>query len=60
MIAASPGLAARYKQQGKEACRTPRGGYSFTRAWFLEHGLPYPPIAGWRQAVKREDGDSDR
>jgi hypothetical protein len=42
-----------------EKCRTPRGGYAFTRAWFLEHGLPYPPIAGWRQAVEREDGADD-
>jgi hypothetical protein len=38
-----------------EACRTPAGGYSFTRAWFLERGLPYPPVPGWRQAVKREE-----
>lgn len=42
-----------------EACRTPRGGYSFTKAWFLEHGLPYPPVPGWRQAVEREDGSDD-
>ena len=42
-----------------EKCRTERGGYSFTKAWFLEHGLPYPPIAGWRQAVERDD-DGDR
>ena len=33
---------------------------SFTRAWFLEHGLPYPPIAGWRQAVERDDWSEDR
>jgi ribosomal protein S27E len=38
-----------------EKCRTPAGGYSLTRAWFLEHGLPYPPIPGWRRAVERED-----
>ena len=37
-----------------EKCRTPAGGYAFTRAWFLEHGLPYPPVAGWREAVERE------
>ena len=42
-----------------EKCRAPRGGYAFTRAWFLEHGLPYPPIPGWRQAVEREDGAGD-
>jgi hypothetical protein len=40
-----------------EACKTSRGGYSFTRAWFLEHGLPYPPVPGWRAAVEREDGE---
>jgi hypothetical protein len=38
-----------------EKCRTPSGGYSFTRAWFAEHGLPYPPPAGWRKAVERDD-----
>jgi hypothetical protein len=37
-----------------EACRTPRGGYAFTWAWFLEHKLPCPPVPGWRQAVERE------
>ena len=40
-----------------EKCRTPLGGYAFTRAWFLERGLPYPPVPGWRQAVEREDGN---
>jgi len=39
-----------------EKCRTPAGGYAFTRAWFLEHGLPYPPVPGWRQAVEQEGG----
>ena len=39
-----------------EACRTPAGGYRFTRRWFVDHGLPYPPVAGWRQAVEREAG----
>jgi len=38
-----------------EKCRTPGGGYSFTKTWFLEYGLPYPPIAGWRQAAEREE-----
>lgn len=42
-----------------ERCRSPRGGYAFTKAWFLEHGLPYPPIAGWRQAVEREECGKD-
>jgi hypothetical protein len=36
-----------------EKCRLPNGGYRFTQAWFLEHGLPYPPPAGWRKAVER-------
>ena len=36
-----------------EACRLPGGGYSFTREWFLAHGLPFPPVAGWRRAVER-------
>jgi hypothetical protein len=49
----------RVSREEIEKCRTPAGGYSFTWAWFLEHGLPYPPIAGWRQAVEREDGDDD-
>jgi hypothetical protein len=38
-----------------EKCRTAKGGYAFTRTWFLDHGLPYPPIAGWRRAVEREE-----
>jgi hypothetical protein len=38
-----------------EKRRTAKGGYSFTKAWFLEHGLPYPPVPGWRQAVEREE-----
>ena len=39
-----------------EACRLPNGDYNFTRAWFLGHGLPWPPIAGWRKAIEREEG----
>jgi hypothetical protein len=38
-----------------EKYRTPRGGYSFIRAWFLEHNLPYSPVPGWREAVRREE-----
>jgi hypothetical protein len=49
----------RVSREEIEACRTPAGGYSFTKAWFLEHGLPYPPIAGWRQAVERDDCTED-
>ena len=36
-------------------CRTAKGGYSFTREWFLDHGLPYPPPKGWRKEVERPD-----
>jgi hypothetical protein len=43
-----------------EKCRTSRGGFSFTKSWFLEHGLPYPPVAGWRHAVEREDSADER
>jgi hypothetical protein len=39
-----------------EAHRTPKGGYRLTREWFTSHGIPYPPPAGWRQAVEQEDG----
>ncbi len=49
----------RVSREEIEKCRTPAGGYSLTRAWFLEHGLPYPPIAGWRQAVERDDCSED-
>ena len=49
----------RVSREEIEACRTPAGGYSFTKAWFLEHGLPYPPIAGWRQAVERDEDGGD-
>jgi hypothetical protein len=38
-----------------EKCRLPNGGFRFTQAWFLEHGLPYPPPAGWRKAVERAE-----
>jgi hypothetical protein len=38
-----------------EKRKTPAGGYSFTREWFLSHGLPFPPISGWREAVEREE-----
>lgn len=41
------------------AITTERGGLRATRGWFLEHGLPWPPISGWRQAVEREDDGDD-
>jgi hypothetical protein len=43
-----------------EKQRTERGGYSFTREFFVSHGLPYPPISGWRAAVEQEDDSDDR
>jgi hypothetical protein len=43
-----------------EACRTPNGGYRLTKEWFTSHGIPYPPPAGWRQAVEQEDDGDDR
>jgi hypothetical protein len=41
-----------------EACRTPRGGYRFTREWFTAHGISYPPPHGWRAAVEYDDGQA--
>jgi hypothetical protein len=49
----------RVSREEIEACRTPAGGYRFTRAWFLDHGLPYPPVPGWREAVEREEAGRD-
>ena len=40
-----------------EACRTPAGGYSFTRERLATWGIPWPPPPGWRQALERgQDG----
>ncbi len=36
-----------------EACRTPAGGYSFTRSRLAAWGVPWPPPPGWRQALER-------
>ena len=46
----------RVSREEIEAHRTPMGGYRLTKAWFLEHRLPYPPPPGWRQAVEQQDG----
>lgn len=51
-VLASP---PRVPREAIEACRLPNGGYRFTPAWFLKHGLPYPPPAGWRKAVERAE-----
>jgi hypothetical protein len=37
------------------AITTERGGLRTTKEWFTAHGLPYPPIPGWRKAVEAED-----
>jgi hypothetical protein len=37
------------------AITTERGGLRTTKEWFVEHGLPYPPIPGWRKAVEAEE-----
>jgi hypothetical protein len=53
-------MLPRVSREEIEACRNPAGGYSFTRAWFLDHGLPYPPPAEWWEAVERPDGVGGR
>jgi hypothetical protein len=41
-----------------EACRTPADGYSFTRDRLAAWGVPWPPPAGWRQALQRGQDDA--
>jgi len=41
-----------------EACRTPAGGYSFTRERLASWGVPWPPPAGWRRALEHGTGSS--
>ena len=41
-----------------EACRTPAGGYSFTRERLAAWGVPWPPPAGWRRALLRGQDDT--
>jgi hypothetical protein len=49
----------RVSREEIEACRTPAGGYSFTRERLASWGVPWPPPAGWRRALLRdEDGSS--
>jgi hypothetical protein len=38
-----------------EKCRRPDGNYSFPGGWFEAHGIPFPPPAGWRAVVERDD-----
>ena len=40
-----------------EACRLPDGGYRFDRATLTRWGVPWPPPAGWRKAVERDEDD---
>lgn len=50
----------RVSREEIEACRTPAGGYSFTRERLASWGVPWPPPAGWRRALLRpDDGDSE-
>lgn len=42
-----------------EACRTPAGGYRFTRERLASWGIPWPPPPGWRQALQRDENSSD-
>jgi hypothetical protein len=41
-----------------EGCRTPAGGYSFTRERLAAWGVPWPPPPGWRRALER-GGDEE-
>jgi len=49
----------RVSREEIEACRTPAGGYSFTRARLAAWGVPYPPPAGWLQALLRDEDGAD-
>lgn len=42
-----------------EACRTERGGYSFTKERLARWGVPWPPPPGWRQVPLHGYDDSD-
>jgi hypothetical protein len=43
----------RVSREEIEACRTPAGGYSFTRERLASWSVPWPPPPGWRQALER-------
>ncbi len=38
-----------------EACRTEKGGYAFTRECLSAWSVPWPPPAGWRQAIEADE-----
>lgn len=54
-IAAALARLPRISREEIEACRTPGGGYSFTRERLAAWGVPWPPPAGWRAALQRGD-----
>ena len=57
-IAAILATLPRLTQEEVEAGRSPRGG--FTRKQLAVWGVPWPPPAGWLQALVRgEDGSDD-
>jgi hypothetical protein len=37
-----------------EKRRTEKGGYSFSKQWATEQGIPWPLPKGWREAVTRK------
>ena len=43
-----------------EACRQPDGHYNFDRATLERWGVPWPPPAGWRQAIERKNDRTGR
>ena len=45
----------RVSREEIEACRTPAGGYSFTRERLAAWGVPWPPPPGWRRTLLREE-----
>ena len=42
----------RVSREEIEACRTPAGGYRFTKERLAAWGVPWPPPPGWRQALE--------
>ncbi|MFY9931267.1 MAG: hypothetical protein WAK82_25040 [Streptosporangiaceae bacterium] len=50
----------RVSREEIEACRTPAGGYSFTRERLASWGVPWPPPSGWRKALLRGENDEPK
>jgi len=57
--AATLAALPRVSREEIEACRTPAGGYSFTRERLASWGVPWPPPAGWLRALLRQEDSSD-